>query len=150
MRRRLPHAKRHTTCFETFGNERFCSFPHRRHARREPENRDCKKPKPKYKSQEPTPTAPTASSPFCATTTQSKICQTQLCQDLSFRLFDSHSLRAKIDSGNSIFRVKKVQTYIKDLHVSKVSLDKSHETSDVQNVLVSGLQIPRSTNPQTN
>ena len=80
----------------------------------------------------------TASSPFCTTTQATiKICllskfATAVLR-LSLRLFDWHSLRVKIDSGNSISgsNVSEANT---NLLVSHVSLDQSHKKSDIRKV----------------
>ena len=64
---------------------------------------------------------------------------------LSLRQFDSHSLRVKIDSGNSISGSNNSEANT-NLLDSKVSLDKSHEISDVQNIW---LQVHKSLDPQT-
>jgi len=51
----------------------------------------------------------------------------------SCSLFDTHSLRVNIDSGNSISGSNNSRGN-QNLHVSKISPGKSHEISDVQNV----------------
>ena len=89
----------------------------------------------------------TLQAPFCTRQQAQKARCQFMWLYLTYLLFDSHSLRVK--SAQEIrFQVQTIPEVNQNLHNFKCFLNKSHKiSSDVPNCLVSGSQIPRSTNP---